>query len=157
MARRDDKEMAMPANSLYHKDFHAWANEQAALLRSGDVAAADIENIAEEIEGMGRTEKRELVNRLVVLLLHLLKWQFQPSLRGNSGRLSVEEQRYRLADHLDDNPSLKAKLDQAIRDAYRLALIEAEKETGLARSVFPATCPWSFQQTMDETFWPEGQ
>lgn len=145
----------MPANTLYDKDFYAWATEQAALLRSGKIAAADIEHIAEEIESMGRTEKRELVNRLVVLFLHLLKWQFQPALRGNSWRLSVEEQRYRLADHLADNPSLKSKLDQAIEDAYRLSLIEAERETGLARTVFPATCPWSYEQAMNEAFWPE--
>jgi len=145
----------MPASTLYDEDFYAWANEQAALLRSGKIASADIQHIAEEIESMGRTEKRELVNRLVVLFLHLLKWQFQPALRGNSWRLSVEEQRYRLADHLDDNPSLKSKLDQAIHDAYRLALIEAEKKTGLARGTFPATCPWSFDQAMQEDFWPE--
>ena len=140
---------------LYDHDFYAWANEQAALLRAGKLAAADIEHIAEEIESMGRSEKRELVNRLVVLLLHLLKWQFQPALRGNSWRLSVEEQRYRLADHLDDNPSLKTRLDQAIHDAYRLTLIQAEKETGLSRQSFPAACPYSFEQIMDENFWPE--
>ena len=127
--------------SLYDRDFYAWASEQAALLRAGKLDTADIEHIAEEIESMGRTEKRELVNRLAVLLLHLLKWQYQPGLQGNSGRLTIEEQRYRLADHLDDNPSLKSKLDQAIHDAYRLALIEAEKETGLARRSFPPTCP----------------
>ena len=87
-------------NSLLRQDFYAWANEQAALLRAGRLTEADIENIAEEIESMGRSEKRELVNRLTVLLLHLLKWQFQPALRGNSWRLSIEKQRYRLEDHL---------------------------------------------------------
>ena len=106
-------------NSLYDRDFYAWANEQAALLRAGRLAEADIENIAEEIETMGRSEKRELINRLTVLLLHLLKWQFQPALHGNSWRLTIEEQRYRLEDHLKDNPSLKAQLGQAMRDAYR--------------------------------------
>ena len=78
-------------NSLYDRDFYAWANEQAALLRSGKLAEADIENIAEEIESMGRSEKRELVNRLTVLLLHLLKWQFQPGCAapvGNSASKS---------------------------------------------------------------------
>ena len=68
--------------ALYDQDFYAWANEQAALLRAGKLSAADIEHIAEEIESMGKTEKRELVNRLAVLMLHLLKWQFQPGLRG---------------------------------------------------------------------------
>jgi hypothetical protein len=142
-------------SNLYDEDFFAWSIEQAALLRAGNLSAADIANIAEEIESMGRTEKRELVNRLAVLLLHLLKWQFQPALRGNGWRLTVEEQRFRLADHLGDNPSLKSKLDQAIHDAYRLALIEAEKETGLARGTFPAACPWSFDQMTSSEFWPE--
>jgi hypothetical protein len=131
----------------YDDDFYAWANKQTALLRAGKLADADIEHIAEEIESMGRSEKRELVNRLTALMLHLLKWQFQPGLRGNSWRLSIEEQRYRLGDHLADNPSLRAKLDQAMRDAYRLALVEAEQGTGLARSTFPAMCPYAFEQS----------
>ncbi|MBP2290868.1 DUF29 domain-containing protein [Azospirillum rugosum] len=145
------------ATSLYDRDFYAWANEQAALLRAGKLDAADIEHIAEEIESMGRSEKRELVNRLAVLLLHLLKWQFQPGLRGNSWRLSVEEQRYRLGSHLADNPSLKSKLDEAISDAYRLASIEAERETGLSRKIFPAECPWSFRELMNDEFWPDAE
>jgi hypothetical protein len=143
------------SNSLYHRDFYAWANQQAALLRAGRLSEADIENIAEEIESMGRSEKRELVSRLNVLLLHLLKWRYQPGLRGNSLRLTVEEQRYRLEDHLKDNPSLNAQLGQAMRDAYRLALVEAERETGLARKTFPVECPFSFDQAMSPDFWPE--
>ena len=82
---------------------------------------------------MGRSERRELVNRLVVLILHLLKWRFQPGLRGNGWRLSTEEQRCRLADHMGDNPSLKFQLDRVIVEAYRLACIGAERETWLPR------------------------
>ncbi|EWY38420.1 hypothetical protein N825_13065 [Skermanella stibiiresistens SB22] len=141
-------------SSLYDTDFYAWANEQASLLRTGKLSAVDIEHIAEEIESMGRSEKRELVNRLVVLLLHLLKWQFQPALRGNSWRLSVEEQRLRLSDHLVDNPSLKSKMEEATDAAYRLALIEAERETGILRRTFPATCPYSASEILDPGFWP---
>ena|SRR5665213_666404 len=143
------------SKTLYEHDFYAWSTEQAALLRAGKVAEADIAHIAEEIDSMGRSEKRELVNRLTVLLLHLLKWRFQPGLRGNSWRLSIEEQRYRLEDHLGDNPSLRSQLDVAVRDAYRLALIEAERETGLARSTFPSVCPFAFEQAMNADFWPE--
>ena len=80
----------MPKTPLYDRDFYAWANEQASLLRKGDLSHADIEHIAEEIESMGKTEKRELISRLTVLLLHLLKWRFQPTLRGKSWRLSIE-------------------------------------------------------------------
>lgn len=140
--------------SLYDTDFYAWATEQAALLRAGKLQASDIEHIAEEIESMGRTEKRELVNRLAILFLHLLKWRYQPALRGNSWRLTIKEQRLRLESHLGDNPSLKARLAQAIDEGYRLALIEAERETGLDESTFPASCPWSFQSLMDKDFWP---
>lgn len=141
--------------TLYDRDFYAWANEQAALLRAGNLSAADIAHIAEEIESMGRSEKRELINRLTVLLMHLLKWRYQPSLRGNGWRLTIEEQRYRLADHLTDNPSLSAKLPEAAASAYRLALVEAERETGLPRTTFPTLCPWPFDQIMAEDFWPE--
>ncbi|MBF0128472.1 MAG: DUF29 domain-containing protein [Alphaproteobacteria bacterium] len=145
----------MPQSDLYARDFYAWANQQAALLRAGDLLAADVENIAEEIESMGRSERRELVNRLVVLMLHLLKWRFQPGLRGNGWRLSIKEQRLRLASHMRDNPSLKSQLDGAVEEAYRLALIEAERETGLTSETFPAICGWSHEQMMDAEFWPE--
>ena len=141
--------------SLYDQDFYAWANEQAALLRTGNLSAADIEHIAEEIESMGKAEKRELVSRLAVLLLHLLKWQFQPARRGSSWEATITVQRHALADHLDDNPSLKAKLVETIAKAYRDAALLAAGETYMPKATFPQTCPWSFGQIMDEEFWPE--
>ena len=142
-------------STLYDTDFYAWANEQAALLRAGQLSAADIENIAEEIESMGKGEQRELESRLAVLLLHLLKWQYQPKRRGRSWRLTIEEQRRKLTRHLRQNPSLRAKLPEVIADAYGDAILEAERETKLPRSTFPVTCPWSFEQMMDDDFWPE--
>lgn len=142
-------------NTLYERDFYAWANEQAALLRAGRVAEADLENIAEEIESMGRSEKRELVNRLKVLLTHLLKWQLQPNLRGTSWRLTIEEQRREVTLHLADDPSLKDKLREAIATAYGSAILAAERETGLRRRTFPAECPWTYEQVMDDAFWPD--
>ena len=104
--------------SLYDRDFFAWANEQAALLRAGCLAAADIENIAEEIESMGRSEKRELLSRLAILLMHILKWQAQPMLRGNSWRGTIKIQRREIARYLADNPSLTAKLPEVLSAAY---------------------------------------
>jgi hypothetical protein len=146
----------MPAKSaLYEQDFYAWSNEQAMLLRAGKLAQADIEHIAEEIETMGKTEKRELISRLSVLLLHLLKWRFQPANRGPSWEASIRVQRNRLADHLDDNPSLRPLLPSAASTAYRDARLEAAAETGLPGSMFPEACPWSFEQTLNEGFWPE--
>ncbi len=135
-------------SDLYERDFFAWANEQAALLRAGDLSAADIANIAEEIETLGRGEKRELVNRLNILLLHLLKWEFQPDRRGRSRELSVANARDAISEHLDDNPSLKFKLSDALATAYRHARREAAIETGLALDNFPPDCPWTFDQAM---------
>jgi len=141
--------------SLYEADFYAWANQQAALLRAGDLTAADIEQIAEEIESMGRSEKRELLSRLAVLLMHLLQWQHQPTLRGNSWRATIKVQRRELERHLADNPSLKARLPELIATAYEDATLLAARETGLAESVFSTCSPWSFQEMMDDGSWPE--
>ena len=141
-------------SDAYETDFYAWAMEQAALLRAGRFAAADIANIAEEIESMGRGEKRELVNRLTILLLHLLRWQFQPGFRSASWSSSIREQRIRLRSHLKDNPSLKAKLDESFAEAYELAVIGAARETGLPESAFPKTAPYRFEQAADDAFWP---
>jgi hypothetical protein len=145
----------MSNSSLYERDFYAWANEQAALLRANQLGQADIEHIAEEIESMGRSEKRELVSRLIVLLLHLLKWQYQPALRGASWRSSIRVQRISIDSHMQDNPSLKALLPAAIAEAYRVAKIEAEDQTSLPEATFPTTCPWTFGQMTDEDFWPD--
>jgi hypothetical protein len=139
----------------YEADFYGWANEQAALLREGRLNEADIGNIAEEIESMGRSEKRELVSRLAVLLTHLLKWRFQPVGRGSSWRASIVIQRDRLSDHLDDNPSLKSQIPMAIEKAYREAKVIAGDETKLGDSAFPATPPWSFDEIMNSDFWPD--
>ena len=141
--------------SLYDEDFYAWTDEQAALLRAGKLSAADIENIAEEIESMGRGEKRELVSRLAVLLLHLLKWQYQPEMRGASWRVSIANTRDDLADLLQDSPSLRANLREYIASAYQRARRQASAETGLNEKTFPPACPYSFSQATDADFWPD--
>lgn len=145
----------MPRSALYDRDFFAWANEQAALLREGKLEEADLECIAEEIESMGKTEKRELISRLTVLLLHLLKWRYQGGLRGTGWRNSIRIQRREISAHLADNPSLRAVIPAAVEQAYGTAVIAAETETGLVEATFPRTCPWGFEQMMDADFWPE--
>ena len=123
-------------------------------MRSGKLAEADIEHIAEEIDSMGRTEKRELISRLEVLLLHLLKWRYQPGRRGASWEASIRVQRYSIEDHLDDNLSLKPLLPQALASAYRKAALEATAETGLAQSTFPEPCPWTVDEVLNQGFSP---
>jgi hypothetical protein len=154
VGRQLDEARDMAGSTLYDRDFFAWANEQAGLLRAGRLSEIDLENVAEEIESMGRSEKRELVSRLTVLLLHLLKWEHQAAGRGNSWRLSIANARDRLIEHLDDNPSLKSRLDAAVTSAYRYARREASVETNLPEATFPGTCPWSYDQIIDAAFWP---
>ena len=131
------------------------AGQQAVLLRAGRIDEIDREHLAEEIEDMGKSLQRELVSRLTALFIHLLKWQFQPGYRGNSRRYTIEEQRDQLADHFLDNPSLKQKIPQSLTRAYKYARTGAARETGLARNTFPDKCPWSFEQGLDNEFWPE--
>jgi len=140
----------------YEVDFYAWANEQAALLRAGRLGTADIDNIAEELESMGRSQKNELISRLTVLLTHLLKWQFQPTRKSRSWTSTVIIQRVEIARYLRGNPSLKTGLEEAVEDAYDGAIKIAAGETRLPKSTFPVVCLWTWDQIMDEEFWPEG-
>ena len=141
--------------SLYESDFYAWSNHQAALLRAGKLNEADIDNIAEEIESMGKGEKRELVNQLRVLLLRLLKWQFQPERRGSSWSATIKVQRNDIAHHMADNPSLKSQIAEAVEWAYGGARLEAAAQTELPEKTFPQTCPWTFAKMNDAAFWPD--
>ncbi|MFN6032925.1 MAG: DUF29 domain-containing protein, partial [Dolichospermum sp.] len=106
-------------------DFYAWTQEQAQLLRKGQFNQIDFRNIAEEIADMGRWEKRELESRLELLLMHLLKWQFQSNLRSRSWQLTIKEQRLRLEKLLAENPSLKSFLADCLEKIYQLAIISA--------------------------------
>ena len=143
-----------PSNALYDQDFYAWANTQADLLRSGKLAEADVENIAEEIQSMGRSEKRELAGRLEILLLHLLKWQHQQSFQSRRWELTIKEQRAKLRNHLRDNPSLRPRIPECFEEAYANALYEAERETGLARKTFPDNCIWAIDDALAQNWLP---
>lgn len=126
---------------LYEKDFYAWTQRQAALLRAGKLSEIDNAHIAEEIDSRGRSEKRELISRLTILLLHLLKGDHQPERRGTSWEATTAIQRDDIADLLCDNPSLRAGLDAALVGAYRKAALLAVAESGLPRGRFPEGCP----------------
>ncbi len=140
---------------LYERDFYAWTQEQAALLRSGRLDQLDVVHLAEEIEALGRQERRELVSRLGILLGHLLKWQFQPQLRGKSWQATIIEQRQDLQELIAENPSLKPYLPEAMERAYRKGLLLVVRETPLSLQDLPDQCPYTFEQVMDPNFYPE--
>jgi hypothetical protein len=135
--------------SLYESDYVAWLEEQVAHLRAGRLSALDIENVAEELEGLMKSERRELENRLEILILHLLKWDHQPDQRANRWRSSVEEQRTRIRRLLRDSPSLKREVEPMSRDVYRDSVRAAAIETRLGESAFPATLPYSVDQIFE--------
>ncbi|EAC0789750.1 DUF29 domain-containing protein [Salmonella enterica] len=139
----------------YDTDFYGWTQEQADLIRAGRTEDLDLKNLLEEIEAMGRSERRELESRLQVLFMHLLKWQYQSERQGRSWQLTIEEQRRKALRVLQENPSLKSRLTEIVKDAYGDAVIAAERETNIRRSVFPETCPWTFEQAVDTSFWPQ--
>ncbi len=149
-------------SELYSKDYTAWALHTVELLKSGCFAQLDIEHLIEELEGMGTCERNELENRLIVLLSHLLKWQFQyPQLNarwaefdGRSWRSTINEQRARLARRLRKSPALKAMLAEVIADVYPDALALAAKETSLGVNRFPSHCPYTQEQILSDEYYP---
>jgi Domain of unknown function DUF29 len=144
-------------SDLYDTDIYAWAMRQAEALRRRSGNELDWDNLAEEIESVGKSELRELRSRYVVLLAHLLKWMAQPERRGSSWRITIATQRRLISEHLDETPSLKAKRDETFAKAYFEAVSLAALETGMEREVFPATNPFTLGQAMGDGFWPEGE
>jgi hypothetical protein len=142
-------------NPKYESDFYGWAVNTAQLLRDGKMSEVDFDHIAEELEDMVSSNETQLINRLALVLSHLLKWQFQPNLRGHSWIYTIREQRKRSKIHLRKNPGLKSKLDEILRDAYDIAVLEAAKESGLDQKTFPSECPYTFDKIMDDEFYPE--
>ena len=141
----------------YNKDFYAWLMKNADLLRQHKFNEVDIEHVAEELESMGKSEKRELTNRLTVLLAHLLKWKFQPALRSRSWKNTILTQRIDILELLEDSPSLKYELEQRVVMAYEKAKLSAEDETGIDKNNFPETCPFTFEQLLKKDFLPEDE
>ncbi|HET6468770.1 MAG TPA: DUF29 domain-containing protein [Geminicoccaceae bacterium] len=144
------------AEGAYERDLHRWALTQARLLRERRFAELDVANIVEELESLGREQAAKLRSSYRVLLLHLLKWAWQPGRRSRSWRATVVRERGLAEQQLQDNPSLKPRRRQLFTEAHRLARKEAAAETGLPLDRFPVECPFTLEQAMDEEFWPEG-
>jgi hypothetical protein len=147
--------------TLYERDFYSWALGQARALRlAGSArlntpATLDWENLAEEIESLGRSQASELESRYYQLLAHLLKWHFQPERRSSSWRGTIVEQRYQLGRLLNGNPGLEPSRSRRFRSAYAGARDLAAAETELPVETFPVDCPWSIDQASDKAFWPD--
>jgi hypothetical protein len=144
----------MPPDTLYDTDFYAWTQQQAALLTAGNGRDLDFPHLAEEIEGLARSEYRALVRRLRRILAHLWKLQHGTphdlERTGRGWRQTVHTQRGEVAELLHDNPSLGPRLPEALASAFRLA------RRDLADALLPEACPWTVVQVLDDTFWPEG-
>jgi len=145
--------------ALYDQDFYAWTQEQAALLREGALDDLDVTHLAEEIESLGKSDRRALGSHLRNLVLHLLKWHWQPTGQdtGHSWRSSIRNARAEIAVLLEDSPSLRREVAGLLGRWYPLAREDASDETGLPLTTFPEACPWTSEQVLDADFWPEGE
>lgn len=142
--------------ATYETDFYLWTQQQADLLRQGQFNRVDLDlvNIAEELESMGRSGQRAVESYLRNILLHLLKWQYQPERRGNSWRLSIRDGRHQVAKRLRESPSLKPQVSTMIADEYPLVREYAANETGLPLATFPDQCPFTAEQVTGD-YWPD--
>jgi hypothetical protein len=139
----------------YEQDLYAWGRQNAELLRQGRLSEVDIEHVAEELDGMTRSIRRELINRLAVLIAHLLKWQFQPERRSNSWKNTIEVQREDATELIEESPSLRYEIDEKPARAYKKAVRLAAVETGMRTDAFPKVCPYSLEEIIGEGCWPD--
>jgi hypothetical protein len=139
----------------YDRDLYRWAIEQAALLRAGRIAEADALNIAEELDDVGNEQYRRLQGALRVILLHLLKWDHQPTRRSRSWWSGITVQRNQVRRALDKNPGLKPQVGPAVAEAYDDARVQAAAQTRVDYRLLPERCPYSFEQIMERPIdWP---
>ena len=142
------------ADTLYESDFFTWTEQMAALLRAGRFAELDVANVAEEIESLGKRDRRELNSRMRVLLAHLLKWKVQQERRSASWETTILVQRQKIAVILDESPSLRPVLPQELPRNYAQAVQRARTEARLDAAPFPPQCPFTLEQILDDAFLP---
>jgi len=144
----------MNTPTLYETDFNSWIHQHILLLKEARFSEIDTTHLIEELEDMAKKNKSELVNRFVILIAHLLKWQYQPTMQSNSWSRTIDEQRDQINDALIENPSLKPYVIEAIEKSYNRAIKLAHKETKLPVSIFPTQCPYTQSELLDEDFYP---
>ena len=142
-------------SQLYETDFNLWLEQTVNHLKNGNLDALDLDNLIEEISDMGRNNRREVFGRLKVLLLHLLKWQYQPEKRTNSWINTIGEQREQLELILRDSPSLKPYVADIFAECYQKAVRGMVNETNLPKETFPIDCPFSQEQVLNWDYLPE--
>jgi hypothetical protein len=148
-------ETSVTSPQLYDRDYYLWLQETAKLLRHGEFDRLDIENLVEEIESMGRSDKHAVESNLEIVLMHLLKYSYQAKRRSNSWRFTLLEHRNRLFKAFKDSPSLKVHFDQTFAASYQQARKLAAAETGLPIAIFPQDSPFTPEQALDEDYLPE--
>jgi Domain of unknown function DUF29 len=141
----------------YDEDFSAWSEEQSHLLKARSRAGLDWDNLAEEIESLGRSQRSEIRNRLTVILLHLLKWEYQPSKRKLGWKASILEARRQLNRELRESPSLRSYPAEVLAEQFEVARLKAAAETELPLETFPTECPYPVPHVLDEDVLPGGE
>ncbi|MCW6038690.1 DUF29 domain-containing protein [Spirulina subsalsa FACHB-351] len=147
--------MRTKLSALYETDFNLWIEQTINYLKQRDFSALDLDNLIEEISDMGRNNRREVFSRLKVLLMHLLKWQYQSEKRTNSWINTIDEQREQLELILKDSPSLKPYLGDIFSECYQKAVRAAVNETNLPKPTFPVDCPFTQEQVLDMDYFPD--
>ncbi len=136
-------------------DYYAWTLETALCLQTGRLGEVDLISVAQELEDMGKAQRHALASHLKVLIVHLLKWRYQPTFRGVRWRLSITNARDEIAELLADSPSLRPTIGALVARRYAAARSRAALETGLSEDTFPLTCPFSEDQLLDNSFWAD--
>ena len=149
-------QLSSPANTanLYERDYYLWLSHTAQLIKEGKFSEVDAANLVEEIEDMGRSEKRAVKSNLIIVLLHLLKYKYQPAKRTNSWKASIREHRRRLRDDLKASPSLKRYLEDVFDECYQDGREQAADETGLPLDTFPLESPFTAAETLNPDYLP---
>jgi hypothetical protein len=137
----------------YETDFYQWTQQQAALLRQGRLSRIDAANLAEEIESMGNSNRWALESFLSNVIMHLLKWKYQPERRCASWKMTIRNGRIQIEKRLKNSPSLRPKLPEMIAGEYLPAREDAADETGLPLTTFPEQCEFSVEEITGD-YWP---
>ncbi len=148
------KTQTTPLN-LYEQDYYLWLEKTVQLLKNGQLSALDIENLIEEIQDMGISQKNALESNLIVLVMHLLKWKYQPQKQTGSWRRSIREHRRRILKAFRNSPSLKRYFEEIFDEAYQEARLQASDETGLSLETFPLDCPFTKEEILNTDYLPE--